>query len=140
MKKTDICLQCSEEYTPTRRRVQKFCCNSCRSLHWRDRQSEKELVNNNLPVKSKSDQSTFEAIKQEKLSLAGVGNAALGTAAVDLIKGAFTPFENKPATKKDVAEIKALIKGRYLPVNNAGKDTFGRSPYYDVETGNIVHM
>ncbi|MFD0836752.1 hypothetical protein ACFQ0I_13315 [Mariniflexile aquimaris] len=78
--------------------------------------------------------------KVDKMSLAGVGNAAAGAAVVEVVKTVFTTQDNKPATKKDLQELKTLITGRYLPVNKAGKDEYGRSPCYDIETGNVVFL
>ncbi|PKQ44525.1 hypothetical protein [Confluentibacter flavum] len=81
-------------------------------------------------------------LKVEKMSLAGVGNAAAGVAVVEVAKYLATSPENKPATKKDIQELKSLlISGeRYLPVNNVPNDGFGRKPYYDVETGDVVYL
>ncbi|UAM97988.1 hypothetical protein K8354_17160 [Polaribacter litorisediminis] len=69
------------------------------------------------------------------MSAAGVGNAAAGTALVELGKNV---FGIAAATKKDIQELKSFIKGRYLPINNLMKDSMGRFPYYDVETGHVV--
>tara|TARA_R110002049_G_scaffold181272_2_gene348571 strand:- start:197072 stop:197317 length:246 start_codon:yes stop_codon:yes gene_type:complete len=77
----------------------------------------------------------------EKISFAGVGNAAAGVAAVEIAKTMFTPAENKSATKKDIQELKALlIKSRYLLIKNLRRDSSGRKPYYDVQTGNVVYL
>ena len=139
MKKTEICLHCYDDYVPKRRGVQKFCSNSCRSSNWKLKQEKTKELNKikvpkiNLPATNEQEN------MNEKMSLAGVGNAAVGVAAVDIIKNVFTPNEKKPATKKDIAELKALIKGRYLPVKNIEKDIYGRLPYYEVITGNVVY-
>lgn len=140
MKKTEICNQCGEEYVPRRRGVQKFCSNSCRSRHWLLKQNRIKVPTiidkqkNQLPdVKRES--------KKEEMSFAGFGNAAAGVVAVEIVKVLFTPEQNKPATKKDIEELKAMINGgRYFPVNNVSLDGFGRSPYYDVKTGNIIFL
>jgi hypothetical protein len=136
MKKTEICIHCGGDYIPKRRGVQKFCSNSCRSRHWLLKQPQikvpaiTEELKNQLPnIKSEP--------KKDAMSFAGVGNAVAGVAAVEVAKSIFTPEDNKPATKKDIKEIKSLISNRYLPVNNLGNDGFGRRPFYDVETGNV---
>jgi hypothetical protein len=89
-----------------------------------------------------SNQSTVapQNSKVETMSFAGVGNAAAGVAAVEVVKSLLTAESNKPATKKDIQELKALITGRYLPVNNTGKNAIGQSPFYDVETGHVVFL
>ena len=74
------------------------------------------------------------------MNWAGVGNAAAGMALFKLIENLFKSTENKLATKKDIQELKTLIKGRYLPVNNARIDSMGRSAFYDVETGNVEYL
>lgn len=136
MKKTEICLHCHDNYTPTRRGVQKFCSKSCKSRYWYLKQNfqKKETI-----VKDQSIV-TQQNLKVETMSVAGVGNVVAGVAAVEATKYLLTAPENKPATKKDIQELKAFIKGRYLSVNNADKDDDGRSPFYDVETGNVVYL
>jgi hypothetical protein len=136
MKKTEICLHCNADYTPTRRGVQKFCSKSCKSRYWYLKQNfqTKEVTVSNQSTVAK------QKLKVETMSFAGVGNAAVGVAAVEVVKSLLTGESNKPATKKDIQELKALIKGRYLPVNNAGKNAFGQSPFYDVETGYVVFL
>jgi hypothetical protein len=76
----------------------------------------------------------------DKVSLAGVANAALGTVAVDLVKNMFTPDDNKAATKKDIREIKELVTKRYHQVLNMHKDLSGNSPFFDMLTKKIVYL
>lgn len=136
MKKTEICHHCNVDYIPNRRGVQKFCSNSCRSRFWYLKQnfeSKETKVKNQLKVVEQKS-------NIDKMSLAGVGNAATGVAVVEIAKNLFTSAENKPVTKKDLQELKAFIKGRYLLVNNAKKEAYGRFPYYDVVTGNVVYL
>jgi len=136
MKKTEICHHCNVDYIPNRRGVQKFCSNSCRSRFWYLKQnfeSRVTKVNNQLKVVEQKS-------NIDEMSLAGVGNAATGVAVVELAKNLLTSAENKPVTKKDFKELKAFIKGRYLLINNAEKDFYGRFPYYDVVTGNVVYL
>ncbi len=136
MKKTEICLHCHDDYIPTRRGVQKFCSKSCKSRYWYLKQNK-----NSNEIKTKIENAIVEQESlPEKMSWAGVGNAAAGTGVIEAAKRLLTSAENQPATKKDIQEIKEFIKGRYLRVNNSAKDAFGRSPYYDVETGNVVFL
>lgn len=135
MKKTEICIHCNIDYVPTRRGVQKFCSKSCKSRYWYLKQDK-----NSKEISDKAESHIVKGeARPETMSWAGVGNAAAGAAAVGVVKSLLTPQENRAATKKDIQELKSLINGgRYLPVNNAQNDTYGRKPYYDLETGNVV--
>ncbi|WP_405384051.1 hypothetical protein [Maribacter sp. LLG6340-A2] len=140
MKKIEICTYCGDEYVPKRRGVQKFCSNSCRSLNWKNKQQTKELK---VPAVNPIDEKPVLAQKpssQEKMSLAGIGNAAAGVAAVEMVKDFVTPYSEKPATKKDIEDLKAFLKSRYLLVRNLRKDPNGKKPYYDVISGNLVYL
>jgi hypothetical protein len=77
---------------------------------------------------------------QEKMSLAGIGNAAAGAAVAEIAKNILTPNANKPATKKDIEDLKAFLKSRYFLVKNIRRDTQGKSAYYDIITGDVIHM
>ena len=74
------------------------------------------------------------------MSLAGVGNAAAGTLAVNALSSLLTRKDNKPATKKDIMEIKALLSKRYHEVLNMDLDGYGNEPFYDMETKTIVYL
>lgn len=140
MRKKEICWNCGDDYIPNRRGVQKYCSNSCRSRSWLLKQIriKAPVPNNNLKSKLPV---VKKVAKIETMSVAGVGNATAGAALAEIGKSLFTPIQNKPATKKDIQELKALINGgRYLPVNNANNDSYGRKPFYDVETGNVVYL
>ncbi|WP_282075798.1 hypothetical protein [Maribacter aquivivus] len=140
MTKTEICNYCGGDYIPKRRGAQKFCSNSCRSLNWKNNQPIKELK---VPVANSKNEKPVIAEKpslQEKMSLAGIGNAAVGVAAVELAKNFVTPNANKPATKKDIEDLKAFLKSRFLPIYNLKKDVHGRTAYYDVQTGNLIYF
>jgi hypothetical protein len=138
MKKIEICLHCNDDYLPTRRGVQKFCSKSCKSRYW---YLKKNKQNKELSVYNQNSIAP-QNLSIDKMSLAGVGNAAAGAAIVEVVKTVFTEAENKPATKKDIQELKSLlISGeRYLLVNNIPNDGFGRRPYFDIETGNMVYF
>jgi len=137
MKNTELCNYCGKEYVPRRRGVQQFCSNSCRSRNWQINQKKKEL----LTVKKEQERSEVEIIPQsDKLTAAGIGNAAIGTAAVDFAKHLLTPEHKRNATKEDISKLSSLMKGqRYFPVNNVPNDPFGRKPFFDIETGNIIY-
>ena len=140
MKKTEICLNCGDDYVPNRRGAQKFCRNSCRSRFWTLKQKKLKVP---VPVdnlKSQLPDAKSDAIKQS-MTLAGVGEAAAGVALVELGKTLIIPKDNKPATKRDIQELKSMINGeRYLPVKNYQNDADGRKPFYDVETGKVVYL
>jgi hypothetical protein len=74
------------------------------------------------------------------MSWAGVGNATAGTLAVNVISSLLTREENKPATKKDIKEIKALLSKRYHEVLNMDLDGYGNEPFYDMETKSVVYL
>ncbi|WP_324025427.1 hypothetical protein QSV08_19800 [Maribacter sp. BPC-D8] len=140
MKKTEICKYCGGGYVPKRRGAQKFCSNSCRSLNWKNNQTIKELK---APVVNSIDDKPVLAENpslQEKMSLAGIGNAAAGAAIAEIAKNIITPNANKPATKKDIEDLKMFFNARYLQIKNLRKDANGRLPYYDVQTGNLLYF
>ena len=135
------CDYCHNEFEPTRRRVQKYFSNTCRSkaYHYRKTASNtlptSQLKNDNISTTTAPAQT-----KSESMSTAGIGNAAAGNILADGLKALLTSSENKPATKKDIADLKALFTNRYLPINNLAKNQFGQSPFYDMDTKNVVYM
>ena len=91
------CHYCKKEYIPKRRKLQKFCSGSCRAGSHRQnnkKQNDKLVpqVNSNLP----------EKIKVDQMSLAGIGNAAIGSALVESTKFLLKRSEDNPATKGDI--------------------------------------
>ncbi len=141
MEKKYYCEYCGDQYVPKRRGVQRFCSTSCRTLQWRkDKAVKREQL---LPDATLNESQTLKAteneLRKESISIAGDANAAIGTAAVDLVKNIFTPKDDMPATKRDIQEVKALLKDRYFPVRNINKDAYGRLAYYDIETGNLIY-
>lgn len=128
-----ICHYCGKEYVPTRRKVQKHCSNSCRTRSY-------QLRNPKLGFTTPALQQKRNPTQIDKVSLAGVANAALGTAAVDLAKYMFTSDENKVATKKDIREIKELVTKRFRLVGNIPKDGLGNSPFFDMLTSNVIYL
>ncbi|WP_339729549.1 hypothetical protein [Maribacter stanieri] len=139
MTKTEICKYCGGDYVPKRRGAQKFCSNSCRSLNWKNNQQIKELK---VPDVNSIDEKPVLVQKpsfHEKMSLAGIANAAAGAAVSEIAKNIITPNANKPATKKDIEDLKAFLKSRYFLVKNMRRDIHGRQAYFDIITGNIIY-
>ena len=123
------CEYCSKKYVPKRRRKQKFCSNSCRSKNHRLKEiTEKE--NKQLVEKVKT--------KIDTMSRAGVGNALVGSALVELGKSVFTSEENKAATKKDIKNLEKKI-GRYHRILNMKPRLDGKTPYFDMATLKVVY-
>ncbi|WP_445457726.1 hypothetical protein [Flavobacterium sp. HNIBRBA15423] len=74
------------------------------------------------------------------MSVAGIGNAAVGTFAANTITNWLTRDENKPATKKDIKEIKELVLQRYHEILNMQTDHYGNYPYYDIDSRTVVYL
>lgn len=107
-----VCKYCKKEYTPKRRRVQKFCSNSCRV---RSHQLKKTKPEEGLTKKDAKQ--LPEKISVDKMSMAGIGNATVGTLAANTLTNIFIREENKPLTKGDLKylilkleEIQEIIK------------------------------
>ena len=130
------CDFCYKEFEPKRRRVQKFCSNTCRSKAWQEKQQQnnKPIVIENKPL------DRVVASNQDKITLPGITNAAIGTATVDAIKYAFTPEDKKAATRGDLKVLLQTLEGRYHPINNLHKDEFNRKPYYDIIDKVLVYF
>lgn len=135
------CDYCHKEYLPTRRGVQRFCKDSCRSTSFKKKKELKESLN-------AINENEFEGIvkkepiKIEKMSLAGVGNAATGAGLYDLIKGIAKSGQqekNKSATKEDIGLILSRLK-RYQSIEGHPLNQFGQKPYFDVETKRVVYL
>lgn len=152
MKETYLynCEYCDKEFEPKRRRVQKFCSATCRSKHWHHLNSKdeysttpteliettKEIKPKKKKVKSKYKNTSLGKI--DKISTAGIGNAAAGTLAVSLLTTFLTKEKDKPATKGDLAKVIRHIE-RYQPVENLPFNDLGQKPYFDMETKTIVY-
>lgn len=147
-----ICKYCFEQFVPTRRFVQKYCSDSCRSkaYHHRKKNQDHTHQENGL-IENASNELKFDVtdtavstkpskIKVENLSAAGVGNAALGALAADGLKALFTNEADKALTKGDIRKIVAEIKGRHHLVLNANPMPDGRKPYFNIETGNVEYL
>ena len=127
------CQYCGKEYKPNRRKKQKYCSNSCRTRAFviRNRQGL------SLPLKEVKKE---KANKIEKMSLAGIGNAAAGSLAINALTNLLTSEANKPATKKDIDNLLNKLKQRYYPILNFPDRQDGAKPYYDIETRNYVYI
>lgn len=128
-----VCQYCSKDYKPSRRLKQKYCSNSCRTRAFVIR----KITGLNLPS---TESKNTEEKKSETMSWAGVGNAAAGTLAVNALTNIFTKEENKPATKKDIKEVKQLIMTQLHPIKNVPPRPDGARPFYDLQTQSLVYL
>tara|TARA_R110002126_G_scaffold291172_1_gene450680 strand:+ start:9282 stop:9722 length:441 start_codon:yes stop_codon:yes gene_type:complete len=131
------CRYSKKDFVPKRRKVQKFCSNSCRvSFH--------RFKNVGLAIKSTDHQIKWKEqgtskVKVNQISTAGVANSAIGTGIVEIAKNIFTPEENKPATKGDVLKLAASLK-RYHQIKNLPPNLMGQIPYFDLHTNTLVYL
>ena len=126
------CNYCKKEFLPTRRKIQKFCSNSCRSKsHHQKTKISKAISISNLETKP-------EKISIDQMSFAGVGNSVAGNLAVEAMKSIFIKDENKPATKADLKLLTSKLE-RYYLVKNLNPDLYGRLPYFDNELKVIIY-
>lgn len=130
------CKYCFKEFEPTRRRAQKFCSNTCRSKAHHAKKSIKNIKGITVPENTQNSKPTTN--KVEKMSFAGLGNAAAGSLTADGLKHLFTDPKNRPATKADIAEIASKIK-RYHKILNLPPNLQGALPYFDLETKNVIY-
>jgi Fe-S-cluster-containing dehydrogenase component len=128
-----VCQYCSKEYKPSRRQKQKYCSNSCRTRAFTIRKFKglnKPTIENKTPEENNSEGMTWGK----------VGSAAAGTLAVNLATSIFTKEENKPATKKDIKEVKQLLMTQYHPIKNMPDRFDGARPFYDSHTKTLVYL
>lgn len=118
------CQYCGREYKPNRRKKQKYCSNSCRVRAFQLRNTK---LGSLVPIEEKKP----ESVKIDKMSLAGVGNAAAGALAVKALTNFLTSEENKPATKKDIRNLELKTTRRYYPIIGEPKNALGKSAYFD---------
>ena len=128
------CNYCKKEYIPKRRRVQKFCSSSCRVGFFK---LQKKSSMNNSELSSLRKKPKKQTV--EDMSIEGVGNAALGTLAVNTITSIFTKEENKPATKGDLQKL-SLKLNRYQDIRNLSNNELGKKPFYDTELNILVYL
>ena len=126
------CHYCNKDYKPRRRKKQKYCSNSCRTLAF----NLKKKSQLSFPINTNKNNKT----SIDNMSVAGIGNAAVGTFAANTITNWLTRDENKPATKKDIKDIKELVLKRYHEILNMQTDLYGNYPYYDIELRTVVYL
>lgn len=94
------CQYCKKEYTPKRRRIQKFCSDSCRvGSH----QLNKRMTNSGVPEVTKNH--VLPKAKKEGINMAGVGNSFLGTIAATTTVNFLKNENDKPITKRDLIQV-----------------------------------
>ncbi len=132
------CEYCGIEYRPKRRRIQKYCSDTCRSKAHHARKTVKpiKVLEKNQLIKPKDKSSPTK----DKMSIAGVGNAAAGTITADFIKNLLTKDDNKAATKGDMKLLTEKLLGRYHPIKNMPPHTDGSYPYYDLINQKLVYV
>ncbi len=72
------CHYCAKSYTPKRRGKQKYCSASCRTRAWQTQQKQAA----HLPAHTEKAAS----LQDKKITLEGIGQAAMGAAANDLVQ------------------------------------------------------
>jgi hypothetical protein len=127
------CLYCGKTYKPNRRKKQKYCSNSCRTRAFQIRNPK---LGSTVPQVEKKS----ELVKIEKMSVPGVGNAVAGAAIVKIAENLFTSEQNKPATKKDIRELKESIISRYFPILNIPPNNLGEHPFFDMQIKHLVYL
>jgi hypothetical protein len=137
------CEYCFNEFVPTRRRVQKYCSNTCRSKAYHERKTSNSQTqvtsNQEVIIKAPNLPPIPNKIKVETMSLAGTGNAVVGNLIADGLKSVLKAPENKPATKGDIDMLTSKIVKRYHRINNLAKRQDGALPYFDMETNEIFY-
>lgn len=127
------CQYCGKEYKPNRRHKQIFCSNSCRTnSHIRNKKLKQQIPSNSVET-NKSNQI-------EKISWAGIGNAAAGAFIANKANNFLTRPENKTVTRKDLKDLISTLKGRYFPIKNAPNRADGAKPFYDIQTQTYVYF
>lgn len=133
---TYTCAYCSKEYVPRRRKIQKYCSNTCRVKAHFQRNKQIEVKKGN----GLSNPSATKNQNKEKINMAGIGNAAIANIATDTLKSLFTHEDNKPLTKGDFKKLMAQFKNRYELINNAPMRADGAQAYFDNENKEIVYL
>lgn len=128
------CAYCFKDFEPKRRRVQRYCSNTCRSKAYHARKTESQVLT------TPSSEVTTPTPQNENMSLAGVGNAAAGVLAANAIKNLLTKESNKPATKGDLTQLIEKLGSRYHLVKNLPPNALGQHPYFDMVEGVVVYM
>jgi len=129
-----ICHYCGIKYKPNRRNKQLFCSSSCRVNSFNIKKNKNIQNKKGLAIPEQKKES------EQKINLAGIGNAAIANIATDLAKTIFTRDENKPATKGDIQTLLAKTNGRFFRVSNIPIRNDGAIAYYDMELKSVVYL
>lgn len=131
------CQYCKNKFVPKRRRIQKFCSNSCRVSFHRFKNVGLSIKSTEVQIKNQKLEKS--KIKVEQISTAGVANSVLGLGLVEVAKNILIPEQNKPATKGDIVKLAAILK-RYHRIKNMAANQFGQIPHFDIEKGELVYF
>ncbi|MBZ9786439.1 hypothetical protein LB456_03125 [Psychroflexus sp. CAK57W] len=130
------CGYCSKEYVPRRRKVQKYCSNTCRvKAHFQKNKKLELKTKTGLSKPESSDKKTKDTI-----NLAGIGNAAIANVATDTLKNLFTNEDKKPLTKGDFKQLMTQFKNRYEKIDNMPRRADGTQAYFDSKEKKIVYL
>jgi hypothetical protein len=128
------CNYCSKQYVPKRRKIQKYCSNTCRSkAHFQKNKLSEH-------IKNKSQLVNQENQPKEKINLVGIGNAAIANVATDALTRLLTHEDNKPATKGDLKKLITQFKNRYEKINNLPMRIDQTTAYFDNEKKEVVYF
>lgn len=146
------CKYCKIEFKPTRRRVQKFCSDNCRSKNWfmihsKDSPSPIAIKSNETKVllktkkkkKKKKGKKKKEKKSRQPTAFEAFFTSTAGTYVGNKIDRATIKEENRPLTKGDMMNILSNIQ-RFQKVNNLPLNELGQQPYIDIATGNIEYI
>jgi|TARA_R110000751_G_scaffold134208_3_gene236627 hypothetical protein len=111
--------------------VQKFCSNSCRV----NNHKQKKKAQKHLTESKKVDGMP----RKDKMTWAGVGNAAAGTLAINLATNLFTKEENKPATKGDIQRLLKEGMPKFILIKNIPPRSDGFRAYFDTTKQILIY-
>lgn len=131
-----ICKYCYKEFEPKRRRVQKYCSNTCRSKAYHARKTSGTAIE----IRTTPPNISERTKQSEKMNLAGIGNATVGNLLAQGIKTVFTKEDEKPATKGDIQKLIEILGYQYLPIHNLPPKSRGEKPFYDVSNRELVYL
>ncbi|MGR7813912.1 hypothetical protein [Lacinutrix undariae] len=130
-KYTYTCNYCGGSYIPKRRHKQKYCSNSCRVNAF----TRKQALKQNFPEALNGTISP----KNDKMSISGIGNAAVGTLATNVITNIFTREENKPATKGDIQKLLDASLNKSILIKNVPVRSDGARAYFDTVEQIVIY-
>ena len=77
--------------------------------------------------------------RKDKMTWAGVGNAAAGTLAINLATNLFTKEENKPATKGDIQRLLKEGMPKFILIKNIPPRSDGFRAYFDTTKQILIY-